>query len=139
MVKLKTHPIGKPSLEVEIVQNPDGTTAIYWTDLNIKKNSKRLFRAEVIADDCAPETLDVTALTCLVNATDLSAYCAAPLAKPVILRVRYPGDKKVGFGKRASSRPITCAPTPAPSVNPATPFELFGRLASFAQGRRLLV
>ena len=145
VVKLKTHPSRMPS-PAQIVPNPDGTTAIYWTDIDFKKSSKRLVRVEVIADDCAPETLDVSALAYLVNATDPSVYCVAPLAKPVVLRVRYPGDKKTGSGKHASSRPVTCAPTPAPSVNPATPFVPYGlgqrclqagRLAPFGVDRRM--
>ena len=117
VVKLKTHPSRMPS-RARIKRNPEGITAIYWTNIDFKKSSKRVFRAEVIADDCAPETLDVSALAYLVNATDLSTYCVSPLVEPVALRVRYPGNKKVG--------PITCAPTLAPSVNPATPFQLFG-------------
>ncbi len=145
VVQFKTHPFRMFS-PAQIVPNPDGTTAIYWTDIDFKKSSKRLFRAEVIADDCAPETLDVSALAYLVNATDLYVYCVAPLAEPVVLRVRYPGDKKTGSGKHASSRPVTCAPTPAPSVNPATPFVPYGlgqrclqagRLAPFGVDRRM--
>ena len=66
----------------------------------------------MIADDCAPETLNVLTLAYLVNATDPSVYCVT------LVVLRYPGNKKVG--------PVTCAPTPAPSVNPATPFQLFG-------------
>jgi len=143
VVKLKARPSRMLS-PAQSIQNPDGTTAIYWTDFNFKKSSKRVFQAVVIADDCAPETLDVTALAYLVNATDLSAYCAVPLTEPIVLRVRYPGDKKTD--KHASSKPVTCAPTPAPSVNPASPFQLFGegqrclqagQLAPFAPSRRL--
>jgi len=93
VVQHKTHPSRMPS-PAQIVPNPDGTTAIYWTDIDFKKSSKRVFRVEVIADDCAPETLDVSALAYLVNATDLSVYCVAPLAQPVVLRVRYPGDNR---------------------------------------------
>ncbi|KAM3568898.1 hypothetical protein VYU27_008994, partial [Nannochloropsis oceanica] len=77
VVKLKARPSRMLS-PAQSIQNPDGTTAIYWTDFDFKKSSKRVFQAVVIADDCAPETLDVTALAYLVNATDLSAYCAVP-------------------------------------------------------------
>eukprot|EP00624_Nannochloropsis_granulata_P003164 evm.model.NODE_26024_length_17010_cov_77.754318.7 len=39
VVKLKTHPSRISSSAQTLVQNPDGTTAIYWTDIDFKKNS----------------------------------------------------------------------------------------------------
>jgi hypothetical protein len=41
------------------------------------------------------------------------------LSKPVILRVK-------PLPKTFRSKPVTCAPTPAPSVNPAVPFVPYG-------------
>jgi len=78
------------------------------------------------------ETLTIDAFAYLVNATAASCITSTNSA---ILSVRYPKHKNAA----------TCAPTPAPSVNPAQPFVLFregqrcseaGRLAPF-EDRRL--
>lgn len=147
VVKAISRPFPKTRTQPEVVQNADGTTAIYWlgVDFPHDKGSMRLFSAKLAVDACAPQTLAVTALAYLANATDLTAYCAEPLAKPAILRVRYPGVSNGRLHKHASSTPVTCAPTPAPSVNPTTPFVPLalgqrclqaGRLAPF-EDRRL--
>lgn len=99
-----SRPFPKAKAQPEVVQNADGTTAIYWLgdDFTHNQGSTRRFSAKVTVDACAPETLAVTALAYPVNATDLTAYCAEPLAEPAILRVRYPGVKKGQLGNRAS-------------------------------------
>lgn len=147
VVKTAIRPFPKTKTQLEVVQNADGTTAVYWlgVDFPHAKGSTRRFSAKVAVDACAPDTLAVAALAYHVNATDLNAYCAEPLAEPAILRVRYPGVKNGRLGKHGSPTLVTCAPTPAPSVNPATPFVPFGlgqrcleagRLAPF-EDRRL--
>ncbi|EWM26413.1 hypothetical protein Naga_101468g1, partial [Nannochloropsis gaditana] len=136
LVRTSSRP--KARIHPEVVENPDGSTAVFWLgfDFAKAKGNKRVFKAKAKVDACAPETLTVTGLAYLVNATDLTTYCATPLASPAVLNVRYSKAKKVA----------TCAPTPAPTVNPAQPFVLFGdgqrcleasRLAPF-DDRRLL-
>jgi len=56
--------------------------------LRLQKELQEHFQAVVMANDCASETLDVTPMAYLVNATDLSAYGAVPLAEPVVVHVR---------------------------------------------------
>ncbi|TFJ83369.1 hypothetical protein NSK_005339 [Nannochloropsis salina CCMP1776] len=116
LVRSSTRP--KHCIYPEVVKNPDESTAVFWLGFDFvkAKGGKRVFKAKLKVDECAPETLTVTGLAYLVNATDLTTYCATPLASPAVLNVRYSKAKKAA----------TCAPTPAPTVNPTQPFVLFG-------------
>ncbi|TFJ82942.1 hypothetical protein NSK_005767, partial [Nannochloropsis salina CCMP1776] len=120
-------PSSKPYTPPQIVEDADGVTAISWQGLAFtkRKGGKRRFRVKVKADQCAPETLVVNALAYLMNATDTS--CRTPLANPAIVKVRY----------LTRNKDATCAPTPAPTVNPTQPFVLFGEALRFSQGERL--
>ncbi|EKU22911.1 hypothetical protein NGA_0436200, partial [Nannochloropsis gaditana CCMP526] len=120
-------PSSKPYTPPQIVEDTDGTTAIYWLGIAFTKSKggKRRFRVKVKADKCAPETLAVDAFAYLVNATDAS--CITPLASPATLKVRYSKLKNAA----------TCAPTPAPTINPTQPFVLLGEGQRFSQGGRL--
>jgi len=147
VLQTRTRPSSKAVADPTIVQNGDGSTAIYWTDMAFYKTKsfKRTFQAKVIVDECAPDVLAVTALAYLVNTTDMTPYCTESLAAPASVHVRYPRTKKAGLGKQALKGHATCAPTPAPTVNPATPFSLYApgqrgvpsRLAPF-EDRRLV-
>ncbi|EWM20687.1 hypothetical protein Naga_100433g5 [Nannochloropsis gaditana] len=72
----------KPRIYPEVVENPDGSTAVFWLGFDFvkAKGGKRVFKAKLKVDECAPETLTVTGLAYLVNTTDLTTYCATPLA-----------------------------------------------------------
>ncbi|TFJ87439.1 hypothetical protein NSK_000793 [Nannochloropsis salina CCMP1776] len=120
-------PSPKPFTSPEIVKNADGTTLIYWLNIAFTKSKggKRRFRIKVNADECAPATLGVDAFAYAVNAT--GASCITPLAKSAIVRVRYSTHQKA----------TTCAPTPAPTINPMEPFVLVGEGQRFSQGGRL--
>src|SRR6056297_490675 len=120
-------PSPKPFTFPEIVKNADGTTVIYWLNIAFtkRKGGKRRFRIKVKADECAPAILAVDAFVYAVNAT--GASCITPLANSAIVKVRYSKLKKA----------TTCAPTPAPTINPAQPFVLFGEGQRFSQGGRL--
>ncbi|TFJ83453.1 hypothetical protein NSK_005293 [Nannochloropsis salina CCMP1776] len=120
-------PSSKPYTPPQIVEDADGVTAISWQGLAFtkRKGGKRRFRVKVKADQCAPETLVVNALAYLMNATDTS--CRTPLANPAIVKVRY----------LKRNKDATCAPTPAPTVNPTQPFVLLGEGLRFSQGERL--
>ncbi|TFJ85411.1 hypothetical protein NSK_003370 [Nannochloropsis salina CCMP1776] len=120
-------PSSKPYTPPQIVEDADGVTAISWQGLAFtkRKGGKRRFRVKVKADQCAPETLVVNALAYLMNATDIS--CRTPLANPAIIKVRY----------LKRNKDATCAPTPAPTVNPTQPFVLLGEGLRFSQGERL--
>jgi hypothetical protein len=61
----------------------------------------------------------------VVNATDVS--CITELATPTIINVRYPSLR----------RGATCAPTPAPTINPSDPFVPVGEGLRFSRGGRL--
>jgi hypothetical protein len=120
-------PSSKPYTPPQIVEDADGVTAISWQGLAFtkRKGGKRRFRVKVKADQCAPETLAVDAFAYLMNATDTS--CITPLANPAIVKVRY----------LKRNKDATCAPTPAPTVNPTQPFVLLGEGLRFSQGERL--
>ncbi|TFJ82445.1 hypothetical protein NSK_006271 [Nannochloropsis salina CCMP1776] len=120
-------PSSKPNTPPQIVEDADGVTAISWQGLAFtkRKGGKRRFRVKVKADQCAPETLVVDAFAYLMNATDTS--CMTPLANPAIVKVRY----------LKRNKDATCAPTPAPTVNPTQPFVLLGEGLRFSQGERL--
>src|SRR6056297_2153559 len=120
-------PSSKPYTPPQIVEDTDGTNAIYWLGVAFTKSKggKRRFRVKVKADECAPDTLAVDAFAYLVNATDAS--CITPLASPAIVKVRYSKLKNAA----------TCAPTPAPTINPTQPFVLLGEGQRFSQGGRL--
>jgi len=120
-----TRPHLKPSATPEIVKNLDGTTALYWLQVDLNRPRKRRFIVKVQVDKCAPENLAINATAYLVNATSIS--CTTHLPSPAIVRVRYAKLK----------RSATCAPTPAPSVNPAEPFVLFAQGQRFSQNDRL--
>lgn len=124
VLRTVARPASKRIASPEIVQNLDGSTAIFWLgmDFTKSKGGKRVFRAKVVVDECAPEMLVITGLAYLANAT--ATFCETPLTSPEVLRVRY--------GK--SKRSVTCAPTPAPTVNPTQPFVLFGEGQRFSQG-----
>jgi hypothetical protein len=147
VLQTRTRPSSKAVADPTIVQNSDGSTAIYWTDMAFYKTKsfKRTFQAKVIVDECAPDVLAVTALAYLVNATDMTPYCTESLAAPANVHVRYSRTKKAGLGEKSLKGHATCAPTPAPTVNPAAPFSLYApgqrgvpsRLAPF-EDRRLV-
>ncbi|TFJ86968.1 hypothetical protein NSK_002055 [Nannochloropsis salina CCMP1776] len=120
-------PSSKSYTPPQIVEDADGVTAISWQGVAFtkRKGGKRRFRVKVKADQCAPETLAVYAFAYLMNATDTS--CMTPLANPAIVKVRY----------LKGNKDATCAPTPAPTVNPTQPFVLFGEGLRFSQGERL--
>ncbi|EKU23125.1 hypothetical protein NGA_0705900, partial [Nannochloropsis gaditana CCMP526] len=120
-------PSSKPYTPPQIVEDTDGTTSIYWLGVAFTKSKggKRRYRVNMKADECAPETLAVDAFAYLVNATDAS--CITPLASPAIVKVRYSKLKNAA----------TCAPTPAPTINPTQPFVLLGKGQRFSQGGRL--
>ncbi|EWM20839.1 secreted protein [Nannochloropsis gaditana] len=120
-------PSSKPSVPLQIVEDSDGTSTIYWLGIAFtkRKGGKLRFRVKVKADECAPETLAVDAFAYLVNAT--AASCITPLVNAAIVKVRYSKLDKAA----------TCAPTPAPSINPTQPFVLFGAGQRFSQGGRL--
>jgi hypothetical protein len=120
-------PSSKSYTPPQIVEDADGVTAISWQGLAFtkRKGGKRRFRVKVKADQCAPETLAVDAFAYLINATNTS--CMTPLANPAIVKVRYMKRNKAA----------TCAPTPAPTVNPTQPFVLLGEGLRFSQGERL--
>src|SRR6056297_846108 len=120
-----TRPHLKPHTSPAIIKNLDGTTALYWLQIELDRPRKRRFMARVHVNKCAPETLAIDAFAYLVNATSIS--CATSLSCPARIRVRYLKIK----------RPATCAPTPAPSVNPAEPFVLFGEGQRFSRNDRL--
>lgn len=119
-----TRPSIKPHMPPEVVGNIDGTTALYWLDIDFSRRSKRRFRVKVNIDLCAPEHLAVDAFAYLNNAT--STWCVTPSASPALLRARYPKQK-----------PATCAPTLAPSVNPTQSFVVFAPGQRFSQGGQL--
>jgi len=112
---------------LQIVEDSDGTSTIYWLGIAFtkRKGGKLRFRVKVKADECTPETLAVDVFAYLVNAT--AASCITPLVNAAIVKVR---DSKL-------YKAATCAPTPAPSINPTQPFVLFGAGQRFSQGGRL--
>ncbi|TFJ82992.1 hypothetical protein NSK_005681 [Nannochloropsis salina CCMP1776] len=120
-------PSSEPYTPPKIVEDADGVTAISWQGLAFtkRKGGKRRFRVKVKADQCAPETLAVDGFAYLMNATDTS--CMTPLGNPAIVIVQY----------LKRNKDATCAPTPAPTVNPTQPFVLFGEGLRFSQGERL--
>ncbi|TFJ81147.1 hypothetical protein NSK_007493 [Nannochloropsis salina CCMP1776] len=119
-------PSPKPYTSPNSVENADGTTVIYWLNIALtkRKGGKHRFRVKVKADECAPEMLEVDAFAYAVNGT--GASCITPLAHSQIVKVRYSKSKKTA----------TCAPSPAPTINPAQPFVLFGEGQQFSQGAR---
>lgn len=122
--KTASGPSSKFNAPAKISESLDGTTNVYWPTIQLGKNRMRLFRAKVKVDECAPETLNVGALAYFSNATSVS--CMTRLPSPAQVKVRYSKLK----------RKIRCAPTPAPSINPAQPFLLFARQQRFSQGSR---
>lgn len=120
-----TRPHLKLFTSPEIVENFDGTTALYWLRVDLDRSKKRRFMAKVQIDKCASETLAVDATAYLVNATNIS--CTTPLPSPALVHVRY----------RSLKQSATCAPTAAPSVNPAEPFVLFAEGQRFSTNGRL--
>jgi hypothetical protein len=120
--KTATRPLSKLLANPEIIQSLDGTTNIYWRAIELAKNRRRRFRAKVKVDECAPETLSVNALAYFTNLT--AVFCMTRLGSPAQLQMRYSKLK----------RKTTCAPTPAPSINPAQQFVLFGRGQRFSRG-----
>lgn len=68
----------------EIVQNLDGTTAIYWLHVDLSMHRVHRFMAKVQVDKCAPETLSVDAIAYLSNAT--SMFCTTPIPRPVSIK-----------------------------------------------------
>jgi hypothetical protein len=122
--KTASGPSSKFNAPAEIIESLDGTTNVHWPTIKLGKNRMRRFRAKVKVDECAPETLQVGALAYFANATSVS--CMTRLASPAQVKVRYSKLK----------RKMTCAPTPAPSINPAQPFLLFARQQRFSQGSR---
>src|SRR6056297_2357556 len=122
--KTASGPSSKFHAPAEIIQSLDGTTNVYWPTIKLGKNRMRRFRAKVKVDECASETFVVDALAYLANATSVS--CMTRLASPAQVKVRYSKLK----------RKMTCAPTPAPSIDPAEPFLIFARQQRFSQGSR---
>ncbi|EKU20749.1 hypothetical protein NGA_0613100 [Nannochloropsis gaditana CCMP526] len=120
----------KPSSKLytpQIVRDLDGTTELFWEgiDFTDRKRNKGRFRAKADVDSCAPETLAINAYAFVVNATDVS--CITELVTPTIINVRYPSLR----------RGATCAPTPAPTINPSDPFVPVGEGLRFSRGGQL--
>lgn len=120
-----TRPRLKPYTNPEIIQNLDGTTALYWLQTDLDRPRKRRFMAKVQVDKCAPEGLAVDTMAYVDNTTN--TICTTSLPSPILVRVRYPQLK----------RSATCAPTPSPSVDPTEPFALFAEGQRFSQNRQL--
>jgi hypothetical protein len=122
--KSTTRPSPKFNAPAEIIESIDGTTNVYWRAVGLGKNRMQRFRAKVKVDQYASETIVVDALAYLANATSVS--CMTRLASPAQLKVR----------NSMLKQKVTCAPTPARSINPAEPFLLFARQQRFSQGSR---
>jgi len=119
VVKTAARPFPKTKTQPEVVQNADGTTAIYWLGVDFihPKGSMRHFSAKVTVDACASDTLAVTALAYLVNATDLTAYCAEPLAEPAIQAcVAETGHVRTDPSPKRQSRNTFCSVRPGTAM-----------------------
>jgi hypothetical protein len=104
-----TRPLVKPSVGLQIVENEDESTALYWLGIDFPRNSggKRLYRTKVNIHECAPEVLLITALAYQVNSTYSSNICATELTNPASVQARFQNGKKS----------VPCTPTPGPEVS----------------------